>query len=224
MRAAALLSLAFLAACASAPKEDPWLEASRQAMYVEQAATIIARANAEAWFDPETDGVHVIARHRASGLVCDFEPDAPATITVFPQATYGAQPGEDVACNSGGGEGVRTLYATRYPDQRTVDVALTKAVEEIFQAYPNAQGFARRDGLSDDNDEPLPESRSAHFILPTYRGVEGRAYSRASVAVIAGWVILMRYTGPEGAETEAAADIAWARTLLAIQSRPGEGI
>lgn len=224
MRAAVLLPLTLLAACASAPEEEPWLEASRQAVYVEQAATIIERANAQAWFDPETDGVHVIARHRASGLNCDFEPDTPATITVFPSGTYGAAPGEDVACNSGGGDGVRTLYATRYPDRRTLDVALAKVVEEIFQAYPDAQGFARREGLSDDNDEPLPESRTAHFILPRYQGVAGRAYSRASVAVISGWVILMRYTGPEGSDTEAAADYAWARALMAIQARPGEGI
>ncbi len=224
MRAAALFALVFLTACASAPKEDPWLQASRQAIFVEQAAAIIERANAQAWFDPETDGVHVIARHRASGLVCDFEPDAPATITIFPTATYGAAPGEDVACNSGDGGGVRTLYATRYPDQRTLDVALARVLEELFQAYPDAQSFERREGLSDDNDEPLPESRTAHFILPAYRGVEGRAYSRASVAVIAGWVILMRYTGPEGADTEAAADYAWARALIAIQQRPGGAI
>lgn len=223
MRAAALLSLALLAACATTPEEEP-LEASRQSIYLEQAATIIARANAEAWFDPETDGVHVVARHRASGLSCAFEPDEPASITIFPTATYGAALGEDVACNSGDGSGVRTLYATRYPDQRTADVALSRAVEEIFRAYPDAQGFARRDGLSNDNDEPLPESSTAHFILPSYRGVEGRAYSRASVAVIGGWVILMRYTGPEGADTEAAADYAWARALLAIQARPGGAV
>ena len=113
MRAAALFSLALLAACATAPEEEPWLEASRQSIYVEQAATIIARANAEVWFDPETDGVHVIARHRASGLQCDFEPDEPASITIFPTATYGAALGEDVACNSGDGSGVRTAGPMR---------------------------------------------------------------------------------------------------------------
>src|ERR1700744_503438 len=75
---------------------------------------LLAQAGAADLFDNVTsDGAQDIKiRHKASGLICEFNPGVPSNrLVVFDSA----QRGDDIACSTGGEAGERTLYAVRAP-------------------------------------------------------------------------------------------------------------
>lgn len=205
-----LAAPAFAAAGRGAPAPD----------YAAEARALLERTHAAEFFDVAPSDTAIVVRHRASGLVCTFQPGEPAEITIYPESAYGAARGEDVSCNTFSGGRIRTLYATRYPRPVPIGQALDETLAEIFDAYPRVHRIA---GPAETHtDDILIASRTAHLEFPSFHGVQGPAYSRASVAVVGGWVILMRYTGPRGRDSEQAAQGLWDDTLRALQDRPGD--
>jgi hypothetical protein len=175
------------------------------------AAAMIAEAGAADVFEPVDSALgEVRVRHVRSGLICAFEPGHPRRVVVFDTSVSGAAAGEDAACDSGSATGARTLYVTRYPEPRTADAALAFAVAQLRGRFPDATAAETTIEGFDDADPPLPESRTAAFLIETNNG---QAYTRVSVAVIGGWEIKMRYTTWSGGEGVVAAEALWRETL-----------
>lgn len=175
------------------------------------AAAMIAEAGAAGVFEPAGDASGAVqVRHIASGLVCRFEPGYPRRVVVFDASVSGAAPGEDAACDSGDGAGARTLYVTRYPEPRSADAALGFAVAQLRGRFPSGVAVETTVEGFENPDPPLPDSRTAAFVIQTDRG---EAYTRVSVAVIDGWEVKMRYTTWSGAEGVVAAETLWRETL-----------
>lgn len=170
------------------------------------ARAIIDRAQATDLFTPSAEDGRLTLHHSRSRLVCHFRADEQARIQVYPVQDGGPPRGDDVSCGVPVASATATFYATRYPQAVSVDDALAESVYEITHVSPQAREYdsvVPRDPL-----EPIP-SRTQSFIIPNFMRQAGIFYSRTSVAVVDGWVYLMRFTGPEGGATEQAAEAAW---------------
>jgi hypothetical protein len=166
----------------------------------------IDQAHAADLFTPTQEADRVTIRHDRSRLVCHFHANEPVRIQIYSERDGGPPRGDDVSCGVNMAGGAETFYATRYPQAVSVDDALAESVYEITQVSPQAIEY---DSIAPhDPFEPI-ESRTQSFLIPNFMRQPGVVYSRTSVAVIDGWVYLMRFTGPQGGATEQAAEDAW---------------
>ena len=156
------------------------------------ARQIVEQAEAADLFEIVPNDQNVIVRHTRSGLVCRMDPDATNRIIVFPQAARG----EDVACDSTDGHESTTLYATRFSFDTSLQEQIQGAEAAIHHRFPNARPLS---GTADDT----PGSRTVEFMI-TRDGAQ--MYTRASVTLVNGWAIKLRYTeaAPDQAATERA--------------------
>ncbi|MDB5460573.1 MAG: hypothetical protein JWO72_2314 [Caulobacteraceae bacterium] len=182
--------------------------------------TLLAAAKAGDLFDNLTtgDGVGIKLKHRASGLICEFNAGfATNSVIVFDSA----QRGDEIACSTGGPAGDRTLYATRAPG-RTLDQAFAHDLAEVKRSHPGAQDYdlprAAVDGpiLSLLERPPMPLSRTARFIAD-------HTFTSVSSAMVGDWSLEFRYTCPEERQDLAAAILQptlWVATLAQIAKVP----
>lgn len=180
-----LIALAMMAGPAWA--EPPAASEPRTAAI---AQGLVDQAEAADLFEILPSDHSVVVRHTRSGLVCRMNPDATNRIIVFPQAARG----EDVACDSTDGHESTTLYATRFSFDTTLEEQIQGAEAAIRHRFPSARA------LASVPDDP-PTSRTAEFMI-TRDGMQ--MYTRASVTLVNGWAIKLRYT--EAAPDQAATD------------------
>lgn len=210
------LALAFLACSAAPALADPpdapvqTEAATPQAL----AAQLIASANAEGVFAYEPAEPKIGLRHARSGLLCRLDPGGANRLVIFPQAARG----EDVACDSTDGRETVTFYATRYSFPTTLREQIDGAEAAIRRRFSNARAYP---GGGDEADPALPASMSVRMFVTREDGA--RLYTRASVTMINGWSIKMRYTAlaPDDAAARAdeqAAGAAWRVMLTDIQA------
>jgi hypothetical protein len=183
------------------------------------ARASVAQAHADDLFTLSPDGERVSIRHNRSRLVCHAASSQSPDIDIYPERGGGPPRGDDVSCGGTSGGITATFYATRYAQAVSVDDALAESVYEITQVSPQAQEY--ESVVARDPLQPI-DSRTQSFIIPSFMHRPGIVYSRTSVAVIDGWVYLMRVTGPQGAATEQAAEDAWRafETDLAAAATP----
>lgn len=176
----ALFALALIASPAFADPPEEELTAAPGSI----AYGMIEQANAEGVFDIVHNG-QVSVRHLASGMRCDFERDGEGgQIILF----AGLPRGDDVGCATESETEYFTLYATRYPEPRTLDNLLNEAEAAIRQRWPDATPYPA--SLSVDVDG-LPEQRLRHFVAT----VNGRRhFTSVGVAQMNGWSYKVRYT------------------------------
>lgn len=132
------------------------------------------------------------ARHLRSGLRCHFLGDADL-IHIVPSKL---PRGDDVGCSMHVNGFTETFYATRFPGSVTEDQAMATYQNEVTQVHPDAKLL---EGA--DHDVKLPPQLMARFPeIRTERyeiNFQGKpTYSRLSVAVVNGWVLEQRLTGP----------------------------
>jgi hypothetical protein len=181
---------------------------------------LVAGAKAGDLFDNVTadngDGIRL--RHKASGLVCEFNAGEPSNILVVFDS---AQRGDEIACTTGGPAGERTLYATHAPG-RTLDDAFAHDLAEVKRSHPGAQDYALPaaavDGpiLSLLDRAPMPRSKTARFI-------SDHTFTSVSSAMVGEWSLEFRYTCPEERQDLAAAVLQptlWLTTLAQISKAP----
>jgi hypothetical protein len=185
-----------------------------------QGEALLAVGRARDLFDNITadgaDGVKL--RHRASGLICEFNYGAGSNSVVV----YDTQRrGDQVACITGGPAGDRVLHVTRAPG-RSLDDAFAHDLDEVKRAHPGAQAFslpsATLNGpiLSLLNRPVLPPSRTARFIVE-------HTFTTVSSAMVGEWSLEFRYTCPEERRDLAAAILQptlWVMTLAQIAKAP----
>jgi hypothetical protein len=180
---------------------------------------LLAQARAGDLFDNQTapDAQDIRLKHKASGLVCVFNPGEPANrVYVF----AGAPRGDDIACATAGEVGERTLYASRTPG-RTLADAFAHDVAEVRKSHPDAQDYALPPGTDSPilamlNIPPMPPSRTARFIAD-------HQFTTVSSAVYKGWSLEFRFTCPEETDDIAAATVQptlWVSILAQISGAP----
>lgn len=154
-----------------------------------QAARLLARGGAAAYFEVVRDGATVGLRHRDSGAVCTFEPGlADNSVEVLNHLP----PGSDLKCVTRVGDAVVSTFLSRLEPTPTVRSAFDGFVSEIRAVHPDAKPFA---GTVADVKAQAggPEVLTARF---TYAR-EGRpVFSRLQVTVLKGWIVEQRLDGP----------------------------
>ncbi len=193
--AAAAMAVATAAFAADAPPDPADVARARA-----EADAMIARAKAGDVFENATEDAGVRVRHKGSGMTCGFDGSPDDSVTVF---NSGLPRGDDVGCESKILDLKVSFYATKFPQPMTVDQATAYYVDSIRRVHPEAKPFtgsAADLSIGGDDGAAFPPIRTARFVIV----IDGkRYYSRLSVAVVKGWVIEERVTGPEDKATEA---------------------
>jgi len=181
------------------------------------AQELIAQASAEDLFELVAAEHLVAVRHSRSGLVCRMDPDSRNRIVIFAQAARG----EDVACDSTDGRESVTLYATRFSFETDLDEQIAGAENAVRHRFPNAEPYSAT--IEESADSAAPASRSMQFIVARQDGA--RMYTRASVALVDGWAIKLRYTvvAPDdetARQGELTSALLWRSVLAEIAASP----
>ena len=179
------------------------------------AAALIAAASAQDLFEALPSDTQIVVRHTRSGLTCRMRASWANRVVIFPTAARG----EDVACESVSGGITIRLYATRYSFRTNLDEQINGAIAAVRQTSPDARDYAPTVAQSFPG---LPTTRSADFLITGPRD-HAQMYSHLSVAMISGWVYVLRYSAPAadpGAahQGEVAAHALWQSTLGEIAS------
>jgi len=185
-----------------------------------EGAALLAASGAGDLFDNVTtdsdNGIKL--KHRASGLICEFNPGEPTnTLVVFDSAMRG----DEIACTTAGPAGRRTLYATHAPG-RTLDQAFAHDLAEVKRSHPGAEAYDldpkdEKAGILAILDEaPMPPNRTARFIAD-------HDFTSVSSAVVGEWSYEFRYTCPEERQDLAATVLQptlWVTTLAQVAKVP----
>jgi hypothetical protein len=181
--------------------------------------SLLAQAGASDLFDNVTgdDAQDIKLRHKASGLVCEFNLGAPSNrIVVFD----GSARGDDIACATGGEAGERVLYASHTPG-RTLAEAFAHDLAEVKKSHPGAVDYAFPPGTDSPilqmlETPPMPRSKTARFIVD-------HQFTSVSSAVVKDWSLEFRFTCPEEHQDAAAGTLQptlWATILAQISGAP----
>jgi hypothetical protein len=189
-----------------------------------EGEALLAQAGAKDLFDNLTadDAQDIRLRHKASGLVCEFNAGAASNrVVVFdsgPQSD--AKRGDDIACATGGAVGERTLYASRTPG-RTLDDAFAHDLAEVKKSHPGAVDYAFPPGTDSPILQmlaipPMPPNKTARFVVD-------HQFTSVSSAVVKDWSLEFRFTCPEEHEDAAAGTLQptlWVTILAQISGAP----
>jgi len=184
---------------------------------------LLAQAGARDLFDNITadDAQDIKLKHKASGLVCEFNPGwASNRVVVFDGGQTGAARGDEIACSTGGAVGERTLYASRTPG-RSLSDAFAHDLAEVKKSHPGATDYALPPGTDSPilqmlDIPPMPPSRTARLIVD-------HTFTSVSSAVVKGWSLEFRFTCPEEREDAAAGTLQptlWVTILAQISGAP----
>ncbi len=179
------------------------------------ATALIASASAQDLFEALPSDSQVVVRHTRSGLTCRLRASWTNRVVIFPTAARG----EDVACESTHDGTTIRLYATRYSFHTALAEQINGAIAAIRQASPDARDYPPSVAQAFPG---LPTTRSADFLL-TRPSDHAQMYSHVSVAMVSGWVYVLRYSAPAADaaaahQGEVAAHALWQSTLGEIAS------
>jgi hypothetical protein len=180
---------------------------------------LLAQAGATDLFDNITasDAQDIKLRHKASGLVCEFNLAQPANrVVVFDSPTRG----DDIACATGGEAGQRTLYASRTPGRALAD-AFAHDLAQVKKDHPGAIAYDLPKGTDSPilqmlDIPPMPPSKTARFIVD-------HQFTSVSSAVVKDWSLEFRYTCPEERQDDAAGTLQptlWVSILAQMSGAP----
>ena len=180
---------------------------------------LLAQGGAADLFDNLTsdDAQDIRLRHKASGLVCEFNVGAASNrVVVFD----GAKRGDDIACATGGAVGERTLYAAHTPG-RSLDDAFAHDLAEVKKSHPDAVAYAFPPGTDSPilqmlDIPPMPPSKTARFVVD-------HQFTSVSSAVVKDWSLEFRFTCPQEREDAAAGTLQptlWVTILAQISGAP----
>ncbi len=157
-----------------------------------EADAIIAHSAVGDLFQNVSAGAEPKVRHNASGLVCWFGSDqsdwARDNITVFPS---GLPRGDDVGCNIWRKTFLISMDITRFAPVPSLAEATAAYAGSVMKLHPKARPYT---GPTHDMQRPagLQPWTTVRYVFDD----RGGQFSRLSVAVVNGWVIEERATGP----------------------------
>jgi hypothetical protein len=158
------------------------------------AADRILRSRKEnrEFFENATKDRLPAARHRASGVICKFDPSGPGSIAVGFGSTVTRRP-DAVTCVGGVAGFANSLTIMRNLDHSDVDQTLKAAITEFTQI---GVGLAPAPGAGVSlKTSNLPEHRSARFV---FGPADQRIYAYIGAAVVGDWLLISEVHGPSG--------------------------
>lgn len=180
---------------------------------------LLAQAGAGDLFDNVTgeDAQDIRLRHKASGLICEFNAGEPSNRVVVFDSPHR---GDEIACATSGAVGQRTLYASRTPG-RTLADAFAHDVAEVKKDHPGAVDYAFPPGTDSPilqmlDIPPMPPSKTARFIVD-------HQFTSVSSAVVKDWSLEFRFTCPEERQDAAAGTVQptlWVTILAQVSGAP----
>lgn len=178
------------------------------------ADRLIEQAGASAWFENVTHSARASVRHVPSGMRCTFSGSDSDQILIFPAGDLEIPRGDDVGCVIVNREFSlsTTLYATRYPDGRSEQIAFADAISAIRIQYPQAVPFRGEvTTAAVAGDMPLVGA----FEIPRETGV---ALSIVYVSQIGDWMFKGRVSGPsdDPARTSLLGSMGFANAILEL--------
>jgi hypothetical protein len=114
-----------------------------------------------------------------------------------------------------------TLYATRFSFETTLQEQIEGAEAAIRHRFPDAHPYSS--AVQEASDSALPPWRTIEFYVTRQDGA--RMYTRASVALVNGWAIKLRYSvvAPDDAaarQGHSTSEAAWRGALAEIVAPP----
>ena len=163
------------------------------------------------------DAQDIQLKHRASGLICVFNPGAASNRLVLFDAPV---KGDDFACATDGAAGERTLYASHAPG-RTLAEAFDHDVAAVRTSYKDIRPYVLPPGTDSPilqmlDIPPMPPSKTARFIAD-------HQFTSVSSAVVKDWSLEFRFTCAEQAQDLAAGTLQptlWVSILAQISGAP----
>ena len=190
LAAALIASTALAQAPAQRPPPSPETIAKARA----QADALIASAKAGDLFENLTDAAVPVVRHRGSGLKCGFGPGPEGwdkdSLAVF---SSGLPRGADVGCIIYFQGFVVSLDVSRQNKTPTLDAMTAYYVKSVLAQHPHATPYVGPYVEPSGMKAGFPAFQSVRF---SFDEAGGRQFSRLSVAIVKGWVIEERVTGP----------------------------
>jgi hypothetical protein len=158
------------------------------------ADRLIDSADVGELFQNVSEGAEPMVRDKASGLKCSFGV-APGAwpkdqILVF---KTGLPHGDDVGCNLRFQTFLVSLDVSRMPETPTLDATTRYYVKSVLAVHPKAKPY------TGDYFEPSklrPDFPAFDTVRLVFDDPAGPLFSRLSVAIVNGWVIEERVTGP----------------------------
>lgn len=191
-----IASLAAALLAQAAPSTAPPNAAAQAAPA--DAGRLIRQAGAEGVFEVESNDPPLKVRHLKSGMVCSFEPTAPAnSLKVFDS---GPARGDDVGCNTQFKAITASLFANRASAVGGLEGAARAAVSALKTRWPDATAYSGKS--AEMKDQARPPVQVARFVIVS----DGRRmFTRAAAMRVGDWVVTQRITAPE--DVALAADI-----------------
>jgi hypothetical protein len=135
-----------------------------------------------------------VVRHRGSGLKCGFGPGPEGwdkdSLAVF---SSGLPRGADVGCIIYFQGFVVSLDVSRQNRTPTLDAMTAYYVKSVLAQHPHATPYVGPYVEPSGMKAGFPAFQSVRF---SFDEAGGRQFSRLSVAIVKGWVIEERVTGP----------------------------
>lgn len=104
------------------------------------ADDVIARAEAQDYFENVTTDAVPTVRHTASGMTCTFSTgDTRDNIRFYSSGPDGPARGDDVSCGGWLNTTFLSLFATRYPDRPSRDAVFHSAMADVPRNTPGAE-------------------------------------------------------------------------------------
>jgi hypothetical protein len=181
-------------ALAQAPTLRPPPSAEAIANAHRAADGLIASAKVGDLFQNLTAAAEPTVRHRGSGLRCSFGTVADAwakdSLAVF---SSGLPRGDDVGCNIHFQSYLVSLDASRQQTTPSLDAVTAYYVKSVLALHPQARPYVGPYVEPKALPPGFPAVRTVRFA---FDDADGRVFSRLSVAIVNGWVIEERVTGP----------------------------
>lgn len=207
---AALTVASPVAAQTSAP--DPSL--ASPAVAKAEGERILSEAQAADLFDNITaEDETTRLRHKASGMVCLFDPLAPGNaVRVYPQGGMTPNRGDDVSCSSILLGATYTLYATRYRTMPSEAEDMASAIAGIRSNWTDVEPLQDAFGIASVEGRNKP-------LFAAFKGRRPQGQEAGTFVLIShidGWSFKTRASGPiKDAQT-----IALTAGLMSISSIP----
>ena len=181
-----------------------------------EADAIIRAAGAGDLFENVTTGTSPEVRHRASGLVCEFEPGALDNRITIDATRWRS---EDVACETRVLGALQTQSIVRKPAAFSLDDMFDYFLSDIARAHPDARPAKGGFAVAKSQGGPaLPERRTRRL---TYAADGQESFARLSVAQVGDWIVEQRVTAQakDAFAADLAAEIALASNLSQAAAR-----
>lgn len=184
-----------------------------------EAQSLIDSTTHPQLFENVTGNGGPAVRHRATGMVCSFEPGAPTNNLVvyrFDATT------EDVSCNSEFDGAFVTHYAYRYTPKPTAEDEARSALAAVINRYPDWKAYEGTVANLSTEGFDRPTTYVSRGVV-TANG--GPALTKVLLTQIGDWTLKQRMTVPleDALSGDALSELSMLTVIMDVSAHLGKG-